>query len=264
MFYPMNMNNMNTQIRTNNQLNNMNNPMNNNNMNMMNNNNMNMMNNNMNMMNNNMNMMNNMNNNMNNNINMLNNNNMNMMNNNMNMINNNINMNNNMNQQINNQMEMNMMNLMFNCMKNMNDLVQKFNDINKQKKQNEETKIEIIKNNKNKNKSILPKMNETKSHFAFPEIQGRRIYLIFMTSSGSNKVMMNIPISVTIGQIIYEYVKVINIGPNTIGTAIHFLFNGTKIKKSDFNKKPFDMGLLDLSNILVIDTQNLIAASNFY
>ena len=212
-----------------------------------------MMNNNMNMMNNNMNMMNNMN----NNINMMNNNNMNIMNNNMNM-----NMNNNMNQQINNQMEMNMMNLMFNCMKNMNDLVQKFNDISQQKKQSEENKIEIIKNNKNK--SILPKLNETKSHFAFPEIQGRRIYLIFMTSSGSNKVMMNIPISVTIGQIIYEYAKVINIGPNTIGSAIHFLFNGTKIKKTDFNKKPSEIGLLDLSNILVIDTQNLIAASNFY
>ena len=217
---------------------------------------------NMNMMNNNMNMNNNMMNNM--NMNMMNNNNMNMMMNNMNMMNNNMNMNNNNNMNMMNNNDMMMMNIMLNYMNNMNQLAQKINDINQQKKQSEESKMEIIKNNKNKNTSTSLKLNQTKSHFAFPEIQGKRIYLNFMSSSGSNKVMMNVPISITIGQIIYEYAKIVNIGPNTIGSAIHFLFNGSKIKKADFNKKPSDLGLLDVATILVIDTQNLLAASNIH
>ena len=123
--------------------------------------------------------------------------------------------------------------------------------------------MEIIKNNKDKKSSNSLKMNEAKTHFAFPGIQGKRIYLNFMTSSGSNKIMMSVPISVTIGQIIYEYARIVNIGPNSVGSAIHFLFNGTKIKKEDFNKTPSNLGMLNVSTILVIDIQNLLAASNF-
>ena len=186
----------------------------------------------------------------------------------MNEINNKYNyMNNNMNNQINmiNQMfmnnnqfntQMNMMNLM---MKNFMNIVQIYNQMNKKKNENNKKNgIQIVKSNNN-NKALLPRNAETVSHIAFPEIKGERVYIFFTTTAG-HKVIMNVPIKVSLGDILIEYAKKVNIGPNHIGKGIHFVFNGIKFKNQDFNKTPQHFGIIDNSNILVIDTQNLLAA----
>ena len=225
---------------------NMNNQMNNNN-NLMNN---------FNQMNNNQNQMN-----MNNQMNINSSRNSNYNNNPMNMNYNQMNMNYNQMNNNNNQMNMNnMMNLMMlNCMNNMNKLVETFNKFNINN--NENNKNNQKKNNNNKRKGILPNKDETfnVSHIAFPEIQGKRISIIFATSTG-HRFTMIVPEKVQIGLIFRDYAQKVNISPNLIGKGIYFLFNGKKFKDQEFNKIPEDFGVTDRSTILVVDTKNFIGA----
>ena len=205
----------------------------------------------------------------------MNNQNMNMINNNMN-INNQMNMNNQMNlnnpmymnnqmninnmnygMNINNQLftQMKMMNMMMNCINNFNDFVNEYNKM--AKRNNEETKVDII-NEKNAPKVKLPR-NGTTSHFGFPQINGNRMNIIFVTPAGY-KVIMNTPINMRIRDILVEYGLKVGVGPNIIDTKIYFLFNGRKILKSDFNKTPLDLGINDQTNLIVIDPEFVIGS----
>ena len=147
---------------------------------------------------------------------------------------------------------MNMMNLMANCM---NNIVKLYEDMNNNKKaQKPSTKDN---NNKGQKKSNLPRGSETISHTAFPEVSGKRIYLVFQATTG-HKVLMNAPEFSKIGDIIIQYGLKIGVGPNIVEKEIQFLFNGCKIKKEDRNKTPGQLGILNHSTILVIDLKNFI------
>ena len=163
-----------------------------------------------------------------------------------------INMNKNMNNPNFNQMNLNMMNFMMNYM----TLYNLFN-----KNQNNIYNMEMMRKSKTQvgSKKSLPRDKGTISHMLFPQNNGPRYNIDFQTPAGF-KVLMSVPINAKIGEILLEYLSVVALGPNVLGEGIYFLFNGNKIKQSDYNITASNFGINALTHIIVIDTKNLIGA----
>ena len=71
---------------------------------------------------------------------------------------------------------------------------------------------------------------------------------------------MSGPINAKVGAVLLEFISVVGFGPGVLGQGIYFLYNGAKIKKSDENKTIEELGITDLSHIIVVDAQRLIGA----
>ena len=151
---------------------------------------------------------------------------------------------------------MNMTNQMMNFMMNCMALYNFFNNMKRNNYNTMEMHKPSIKGGK---RQRLPRKQEKITHMVFPQYQGNRYNIDFQTSAG-HKVMMSVPINSKIGDILLEYIAVVGIGPGVIENGIYFVFNGNKITKKDYNKTLTEMGISTLSHILVIDSQNLIAA----
>ena len=149
-------------------------------------------------------------------------------------------------------MNMNMMNFMMNYM----TLYNLFN-----KNQNNIYNMEMMRKSKTQvgSKKSLPRDKGTISHMLFPQNNGPRYNIDFQTPAGF-KVLMSVPINAKIGEILLEYLSVVGLGPNVLEEGIYFLFNGNKIKQSDYNITASNFGINALTHIIVIDTKNLIGA----
>ena len=107
--------------------------------------------------------------------------------------------------------------------------------------------------NQSNNKSIV-------NHILNPDYQGIRSNIHFKKATGFS-VMMNIPQIAKMDDIIKEYFSVVGLPTNSFkGKKIYFLFNGRRINENDLNRTAQEIGITQLSNITVIDTQNLIGA----
>jgi hypothetical protein len=89
------------------------------------------------------------------------------------------------------------------------------------------------------------------THFAFPDNQGLRYIILFQSSI--HKVEMSIPMNAKIGKILLEYISLVGLDPEIIGKQIHFLFNGSEINKQDFDKTAEELGLRNMSIIIVYE-----------
>ena len=88
---------------------------------------------------------------------------------------------------------------------------------------------------------------------------GLRITIIFITPA-QQKVSVITPINKTLEEVLIEYVLKVGVGPNLIGNGLYFLYNGQKFKKEDYNKTLNQIGLINMSNIIVIDPNFVIGA----
>ena len=120
--------------------------------------------------------------------------------------------------------------------------------------------MNIVKKSKTEvgKKKGLPR-GGTITHVVDPQNGGPRYNINFQTPAGF-KVLMVTPINATIGDVLFEYVSVVGLGPGVIGKGIYFLFNGTKIKESEYNKTVEELGVTTFSHVIVVDTENLIVA----
>ena len=134
------------------------------------------------------------------------------------------------------------------------------NQSNNKNISNSKNKLQIVNNNASEGSQVkISKIRGNVSHFAFPEINGNRINLVFQTPAGF-KVVMSVPENVKMGKIFKEYAFKVGVGPNILGTGIFFLFNGRKLKKADENLTPQQLGMFDSSIIAVVDTKDFIGA----
>ena len=104
------------------------------------------------------------------------------------------------------------------------------------------------------------KNNEPVTHVVDPENNNDlRITIIFITPA-QQKVLVITPINKKLEEVLIEYVSKVGVGPNLIGNGLYFLFNGQKLKKEDYNKTLSQIGLINMSNIIVIDPNFVIGA----
>ena len=164
-----------------------------------------------------------------------------------------------------NNMGMNNFNQMNNnCnMGNMNPMTQNFMNfyqlyMNLQN-QNFINMMNFVNNNNIINRKLPDKNNPTITDSLFPEMSGERANLVFQTPSG-HKAIINAPKTIQIGLVFKKYINLVGLGPNVIGNGIYFLFNGKKITKNEENKTVYNLGMGNITNILVIDNRNLIGA----
>ena len=86
-----------------------------------------------------------------------------------------------------------------------------------------------------------------------------RTIIVFITPP-EYKVILNVPAHKNLGEILLEYIAKVDVGPNLLENGLYFLFNGQKLIKADYNKTPIQIGIKDMSNIIVIDPKSVIGA----
>ena len=157
-----------------------------------------------------------------------------------------------LNDQMNNMMNLLMINTMNNLTKVYNSMKNNNNNVNK---------MVIVNNNNTKNaKSNLLTKKDTTYHMVEPENKNTlRLTIVFITPAGY-KVILNVPAYKNLGQILLEYIAKVGVGPNLLEKGLYFLFNGQKLTKADYNKTPSQIGINDMSNIIVIDPKFVIGA----
>ena len=109
--------------------------------------------------------------------------------------------------------------------------------------------------NASKNGGILRNISES-SYDPFIGNTNKRIPILFRTGVGI-KIMMNVPIDVTVHDLLIAFIHKVNLDESVLGKMIYFLFNGNKIKL-DEKKNIIDYGFVESSNVLVVDASNLI------
>jgi hypothetical protein len=155
--------------------------------------------------------------------------------------------------QMNNMMGLFMINTMNNLTKVYNSMKNSNNNVNK---------MEIVNNNNVNNTNNNNELNkkDVSYHMVEPEKTNIiRMTIVFITPAGY-KVILNAPANKTLGQILLEYIAKVGVGPNLLENGLYFLFNGQKLTKADYNKTPSQIGINDMSNIIVIDPKFVIGA----
>ena len=162
----------------------------------------------------------------------------------------------NVNNQINlNNMMMNFMNAnpyLYQMYNNNNNINNNINNNNNMISLN--TKSNDIQN-ASKNGGILRNISES-SYDPFIGNTNKRIPILFRTGVGI-KIMMNVPINVTVHDLLIAFIHKVNLDESVLGKMIYFLYNGNKIKL-DEKKNIIDYGFVESSNVLVVDASNLI------
>ena len=150
-------------------------------------------------------------------------------------INNNMNMNNNLNQSVNNN----------NIIGNKISLINVSNDdLNKAKVTGGGILPKNIPNNRTYDFS--PKDNSLKANIVFTTQKGQKINIVC-------------PYNMKIKDLLVKYVTILGLGPNVMGDSLFFLFNGTKINKSD-DRAVGELRLFAGSNIVVLDLKGVIGS----
>jgi len=85
-----------------------------------------------------------------------------------------------------------------------------------------------------------------------------KINIAFTTQKGQ-KVNVITPVNVRMKDLFVKYITRLGLGPNVLGQSIFFLFNGSKIKVDD-NSTVAEIGLVDGSNIIVLDLKGVIGS----
>ena len=136
---------------------------------------------------------------------------------------------------------MNMMNIFQNYMNML-----KMNNMNNQNNMNYNANV----NNNNNQANNTNNNNKRINHCLNPNYQGPRINIIFKTTTG-HTIMMNVPANAIVGDIIKEYFSLI--GVLTDNGKIKFIFNAKRIKDEERNLPAQQLGLTNMSTIVVLD-----------
>ena len=85
-----------------------------------------------------------------------------------------------------------------------------------------------------------------------------KINIAFTTQKGQ-KVNVITPVNMRMNDLFVKYITRLGLGPNLLGQSIFFLYNGSKIKVDD-KRTVAEMGLVDGSNVIVLDLKGVIGS----
>ena len=94
--------------------------------------------------------------------------------------------------------------------------------------------------------------------FSSPNDLTPKVNVTFKTQKGQK---MNIvcPSNLKIKDLLFKYISRLGLGPGVIGSAIFFLFNGSKLDKNE-NRTVTQMGMTSGSTVVVLDIRGIIGS----